>query len=71
MRKGQKFRIRNRTYRNFLCVMNQIIAKGYSQDEAWKMTDAFFNQIEWCPNGISIEELIDKVLPYDEWIKEI
>lgn len=71
MRKGQKFRIRKRTYRNFVWVMKQIMAKGYDQDEAWKTTNHFFNQLEDYPNGISIEKMVEQVLPYDEWIKEV
>lgn len=70
MQKGQKFRIRNRTYRNFLWVYNQIKAKGYDDDESWKTADRFFNQLEDYPNGITIEEMVSRVLPYDEWIKE-
>ena len=70
MRKGQKYRIRNRNYRNFMIVMNKIMAKGYDKEESWKMTDEFFNRLEWNPDGISIETMVDMILPYDEWIKE-
>ena len=51
--------------------MKQIMAKGYDQDEAWKTTNHFFNQLEDYPNGISIEKMVEQVLPYDEWIKEV
>lgn len=70
MRKGQKYRIRNRNYRNFMMVMKQIEAKGYDHDTSWEMTNGFFNQLEWHPDGISIETMVSMVIPYDEWIKE-
>ena len=49
--------MKNRTYRNFLIIFNQIRRKGWSQEEAEEITRNIFNQFEANPQGLSIEAL--------------
>ena len=60
--------IRNKTYKNFVYVLNKIKAKGYNQTEAEKITHNLFAELN--PNGMSMDRMIDQILTYDEWIKE-
>ena len=54
--------IKNKTYHNFMYVMKQIQNKGYSFDEAEKMTHRIFNQFEACPEGLSVMQLIGMIV---------
>lgn len=62
--------IKNRTYRNFIIVMNKIMAKGYDKEEAERITRNIFDQREACPDGLSVECLVDMVIGRDQWITE-
>lgn len=54
--------IKKRTYRNFLAVYNMIKAKGYSDDEAWKITDKIFSDFEMNPNGLPILTHVEMIV---------
>lgn len=51
--------IKNKTYRNFLRVMKRIENKGYTKEEAEKMTHNIFDN--YNPNGLSICRMIDMI----------
>ena len=67
MRKGQKYRIRNRNYRNFMIVMRWLAVKGYDHDECEEMARRIFDEYEANPNGLSVEQRVDMILPKAEW----
>lgn len=54
--------IKRRTYNNFLKVYKQILAKGYSEDESWKITDRIFTEFEMNPQGLPIESRIKLIV---------
>lgn len=61
--------IKNKTYFNFMLVMNRIIAtKGYDKETAEKITHHIFD--EYNPYGKSIEGMIDDIMTKDEYEKE-
>lgn len=57
--------IKKLTYRNFIIVMNAIMRKGYDKDEAERMTRNIFAQREACPDGLSVERMVDMILRRD------
>lgn len=61
--------IKNKTYFNFMLVMNRIIeTKGYDKKTAEKITCHIFD--EYNPYGKSIESMIDDIMTKDEYEKE-
>ena len=55
--------IKNRTYHNLMIVINKLEReKGYPLAEAKKIADGIFDNFN--PNGLSIEEMVRRVLPY-------
>ncbi len=54
--------IKKMTYRNFMIVMNKIIRKGYDADEAERMTRNIFAQREACPEGLSVERMVEMIV---------
>lgn len=58
--------IKKRTYRNFMLVMKEIIAKGYDHDTAWNITNHLFEEIEYNPKGMSIKQRIGYIREADD-----
>lgn len=54
--------IRKKTYNNFMYVMNQIQNKGYDFCEAEQMTHKIFDQVESCPEGLSVMRLVEMII---------
>lgn len=54
--------IKKRTYNNFLYVYKRILAKGYSENEAWKITDKIFSDFEMNPNGLPILTHVEMIV---------
>ena len=54
--------IRHKTYRNFMRVVRQIEAKGWSFDEAVKTAHRIFDDYEACPDGLSVEARVKMVM---------
>lgn len=59
--------IKNRTYRNFMIIMNRILDKGYDRQEAEKITRRIFDEYELNPNGLSVNALEARIIPAAEW----
>lgn len=53
--------IKTKTYNNFMRVMRLIMAKGYSKEEAEKMTHSIFDYHEARPFGLSILGLVELI----------
>lgn len=57
--------INKRTYKNFLIVYNEILAKGYSEPESWKITDRIFSEFEMNPQGLPILSRVEMIVSAD------
>lgn len=60
--------IKNLTYYNLMVVIHKLEKKGYTKDESEPIARRIFD--EFNPNGLSIETMVGRVLPKDEWINE-
>ena len=59
-------RIKNKTYRTMMYVINRLERdKGYPLDEAKEIAEALFKSFD--PNGISMDAKIDMVITKAEW----
>ena len=54
--------IRKKTYNNFMYVMKQVQNKGYDFCEAEQMTHRIFDQVESCPEGLSVMRLVEMIV---------
>ena len=54
--------IREKTYNNFMYVMKQVQSKGYDFCEAEQMTHRIFDQVESCPEGLSVMRLVEMIV---------
>lgn len=59
--------IKRKTYNNFMLVMKHIQNKGYDSTEAEKITHNIFNQFENNPMGLSVNQLVDMIVPKEEY----
>lgn len=62
--------IKRLTYHNFMTVINKIMAKGYTLEEAEPVARNIFAEFESRPLGISIETRVERILTKEEWLKE-
>lgn len=69
-RPKQRRTIRRKTYRNFCIIMNRITAKGWTKDEAEKMTHRIFDEYEAAPQGLTVEQRAAAILSREEWENE-
>lgn len=65
-----KHQMRNLTYRNLMTVIMRIQAKGYDQPEAEQLARSVFAEFLSCPQGMSIEERVRRILTKEEWERE-
>lgn len=65
-----KHQMRNLTYRNLMAVIRKIQAKGYDQPEAERLARSVFTEFQSCPQGMSIEERVRRILTKEEWARE-
>ena len=61
-------RIKNLTYANLVYVIGRIQAKGYGFQEAEKIARGLFDNLN--PNGMSMDTMIDNVMPKAEYETE-
>lgn len=61
--------MKRKTYNNVLRAVKMIEKKGYSREEAVKLADKVFNEHE--NDAMPVEWYIEKILPKEEWEKEI
>lgn len=62
--------IKRLTYRNFMVIMNRVIRKGYSKEEAESITRGIFDKHEANPNGVSVEALERMIVSKEEYDAE-
>jgi len=66
----QKRQMRNLTYNNLMAVIRKIEAKGYDFETSERLAKSVFNEYLASPQGLSIESRIDRILDYEEWIRQ-
>ena len=59
--------IKRKTYRNFMYVMNRIQAKGYTFEEAERMTHRVFDDYEAQPEGLGVLARVNMIIDKAEW----
>ena len=62
-----KNHIRRYTYHNLMIVIHKIEKKGYDLKTAEMIAKNIFAEYQACPNGLSIEQRIEKVLTKEEY----
>ena len=60
--------IKNKTYYNFIYIMNIIINKGYSKEEAEQITHRIFDNHN--PLGLSIIEMANRTISKADYATE-
>ena len=62
--------IRNLTYYNLMVVIRKIQAKGYDFETSKRLARGVFDEVAACPQGLSIEERVRRILTREEWERE-
>jgi hypothetical protein len=62
--------IRNLTYYNLMVVIRKIQAKGYDFETSKRLARGVFDEFAACPQGLSIEERVRRILTREEWERE-
>lgn len=57
--------IKNLTYHNFMRVAKMISAKGYDEETSYRLAHRIFDEAN--PNGMSILDMVDRILPKEEF----
>lgn len=59
--------MKNLTYHNLMVVIHKIQAKGYDFEVSRRLARNIFEDFEACPQGLSIEERVRRILTKEEW----
>ena len=59
--------IKNMTYRNLMAVIHKIEAKGYDFETSEQLARNIFSEFAAAPQGLSIEEQVQRILTKAEW----
>ena len=63
--------MRNRTYRNFMKVMEVLVnEKHYHTAEAEDMTRVIFDNVERDTVGHNVEWYLNKIITKEEWLEQ-
>ena len=65
-----KRQMKNMTYRNLMTVIKRIQAKGYDFETSKRLAMGVFDEFAACPQGLSIEERVRRILTREEWERE-
>lgn len=63
--------IRNKTYKNVLCIAKRIQEKGYSREESLELSLKVFDNMEQANNGMPAEWFADKIISKQEYGKQL
>ena len=55
------------TYNNLMAVIKKIQAKGYDFETSERLARNVFTEFQARPEGLSIEQRIERILDYEEW----
>ena len=62
--------MKNLTYYNLMVVIRKIQAKGYDFETSKRLARGVFDEFAACPQGLSIEERVRRILTREEWERE-
>ena len=62
--------MKNLTYYNLMVVIHKIQAKGYDFETSKRLARGVFEEFAACPQGLSIEERVRRILTREEWERE-
>ncbi len=62
--------MKNLTYHNLMVVIHKIQAKGYDFEESKRLARNVFDEFAACPQGLSIEERVRRILTKEEFERE-
>ena len=59
--------MKNLTYHNLMAVIHKLQKKGYTMEEAEPIARNIFAEFQATPEGLTIQQRVDRVLTKDEW----
>ena len=62
--------MKNLTYYNLMVVIRKIQAKGYDFETSKRQARGVFDEFAACPQGLSIEERVRRILTKEEFERE-
>ena len=62
--------MKNLTYYNLMVVIRKIQAKGYDFETSKRLAWGVFDEFAACPQGLSIEERVRRILTKEEFERE-
>ena len=62
--------MKHMTYNNLMAVIRKIQTKGYDFDTAERLARSVFTEYAARPEGLSIEQRIERILDYEEWVRQ-
>ena len=62
--------MKNLTYYNQMVVIRKIQAKGYDFETSKRLARGVFDEFAACPQRLSIEERVRRILTREEWERE-
>lgn len=62
--------MKNLTYYNLMVVIRKIQAKGYDFETSKRLARGVFDEFAACPQGLSIEERVRRILTKEEFERE-
>ena len=63
-------KIKHMTYHNLIAVIRKIQAKGYDFEASERLARSVFTEYVARPEGLSIEQRIERILDYEEWVRQ-
>ena len=58
------------TYHNLMAVIRKIQAKGYDFETSERLARSVFTEYAATPQGLTIEQRIERILDYEEWVRQ-
>ena len=62
--------MKHMTYNNLIAVIRKIQAKGYVFDTSEMLARSVFAEFEARPEGLSIEQRVERILDYEDWVRQ-
>lgn len=63
-------KMKNMTYNNLMEVIRKIERKGYDFDTAERLAKSVFTEYLARPEGLTIEQRIERIIDYEEWTRQ-
>lgn len=62
--------MKHMTYNNLMTVIRKIQAKGYDFETSERLARRVFAEFEARPEGLSIEQRVERILDYEDWVRQ-